>query len=388
MQVNLLQEQGRSKMRHRPLQYYNEISVFYLFTITLHSPHVFNANFNSLQVVIVTAATPQRLEEPLHVNEINFCICNLLLTAYALVMAGHGIAWYGVYPLHMWRWDRNAGCGLIGYLLLTSSTASSYFYLLEGFIISLKIRFPLELRYHVTVTRLLLATPFIWALALLVAAVPWMMGNRYNLVASCLPFYHGPYDNGFKFVILYTVLVNVNLLVLVFLAVVMVKSIVRTRKHVTSSRSKQLEDETRQIRNHVTLTLVLAALLNLALLVFLVMSCVGGATGRIGREWFSRLVVLDAAVNPISGPIRKRKFQSDTRKLLAVLGCCRRNEAGSRSNKHKKERDSAKSTARFYAANEEEFSDNNLTNARDEAVDKQRADVTTATGNRDSPEMK
>ena len=54
---------------------------------------------------------------------------------------------------------------------------------------------------------------------------------------------------------------------------------------------------------------------------FLIVSCVGGDTGRIGREWYTRLVVIETITYPLVGPVRRKKFYQDTQRLLYKWGC-------------------------------------------------------------------
>ena len=175
---------------------------------------------------------------------------------------------------------------------------------------------------HMSRKRLMIIVAATWIGAFMIGSVPLMTSTkgRYNAVGLCLPFYSGEFDFEFKFVILYTVITNINLVVVIVLTVLLIRSLVKNRKEWYGEIPTKVAERNKALERMLIIGLCVYILINLILTAFLIMSCVGGSTGKTGREWFASLCVLEAITNPLVGPIRKKQFYKDSRRLLRRWG--------------------------------------------------------------------
>lgn len=249
-------------------------------------------------------------------------------------MFGHGAAYFNNYHQHMYDWLNNPGCDIVGFMLITATLASSIFYMLEVVVIYQKLRWPLHVNRHMTRRRLGFIVLATWTGALIIAAIPFLTSSKaqYNKVGLCLPFYAGEFSYGFKYVILYTTILSVNVTTVIVLTVLLVRSLVKNRRQWYGAMPIKVAERNKMLERMLLIALAVYILINLVLIVFLVMSCVGGKTGKTGREWFSRLCVLEAVTNPLVGPIRKKNFYRDTRRLLRRWGLRQGTEESSTSS--------------------------------------------------------
>ena len=178
-----------------------------------------------------------------------------------------------------------------------------------------------------TVLQLNIGTAILWVASFGIAAIPFRLG-RYNAVGLCLPFYSGDFDFSFKYVLLYTAITNVTTIFNMGLHIYVLKIFLRKSKDTTAALCEQRRKENRHLRNTVVITLVFYIIISLAEMIFLIMSCVGGSLGQFGRDWWSRMVILEAVVNPLTGPMRNKRFFRDTQYLFQKLKhrCCNKHE--------------------------------------------------------------
>ena len=87
--------------------------------------------FRPFQIIIVTLCYRPRRRDTVTLNSVNFSTANLFLTIYAVVLFGKGIAYHGDYHHSMYSWLNNPGCGMVGYMLIAGTLATSIFYMLE-----------------------------------------------------------------------------------------------------------------------------------------------------------------------------------------------------------------------------------------------------------------
>ena len=189
-----------------------------------------------------------------------------------------------------------------------------------------------------------------WLGAFFIGSIPLMTSTKgqYNRVGLCLPFYAGEFDFEFKFVILYTTITNINLIVVITLTVLLIRALVKNRKEWYGEIPTKVAERNKTLERMLIIALCVYIVINLVLMAFLIMSCVGGKTGKTGREWFSRLAVLEAITNPLVGPIRKKQFYKDTRRLMRRWGLIKWDAAGEFS-----ERSSSSYMMRMRAKNKD-----------------------------------
>ena len=190
-----------------------------------------------------------------------------------------------------------------------------------------KLRYPLNIGRHMRHKHLLMIVAATWAAAFLIGSVPFMTSTKgqYNRVGLCLPFYAGEFDFEFKFVILYTTITNINLVIVTVLTILLIRSLAKNRREWYGEIPTKVAERNKALERMLIIALCVYIAINLVLNVFLIMSCIGGKTGKIGREWFSRFAVLEAITNPLVGPVRQKRFYKDTRRLLRRWGIIKRN---------------------------------------------------------------
>ena len=269
--------------------------------------------------MVVTVALRPRRKDPIFMNHFHFCCSNILITIYAAVIFGYGCAYYGNYPYNMESWLNNAGCSAIGYMLISGMLAEQFFWTIEVIAIYMKLRHPLNVERHVTGTHLWVYAAVTWALSFFIASIPFMAHDGYNQVGLCLPFY----SQSFRYVILYTVVTNIMLAVNVTLAIILMRSFIKDRKEREGEIPQIIVRETKKVQKTILIMITIYLTLDLVLVVFLIMSCVDGPAGTVGREWFARLCVLSAILEPLAGPARSKRFYKDTRRLQQKWNCYR-----------------------------------------------------------------
>ena len=263
---------------------------------------------------------PRRKDAILH-NNFHFSCCNLLVTIYGGVILGYGYAYHSNYPYHMESWLNNDGCSVIGYMLIAATLAEQFFWMIEVICIYQKLRYPLHPQRHVKVRHLTLNALCTWGLACLIAAVPFMSHGNYNRVGLCLPFYSDDEFFGFKFTILYTVFMAISLTVNLTLAILLLRSFIRHRKQQGDHVPEVIAEENKAVERMILYMIIAYLILDIIVIIFLILSCLDGHVGKTAREWFARICILSAVVEPLVGPIRKKSFYSDTIRLLQKWNC-------------------------------------------------------------------
>ena len=270
--------------------------------------------------MIVTVCLRPRRKDPITFNAFNFSTSNLLTTMYAAVMMCYGIAYINDYHYHMETWLSNPGCGFLGFLIITSTLVSAVLYMIEVICIFLKLRYPLKVDRHMTMKRLVICVGVTWLVAIFIATVPFMGHRNYNSVGLCLPFY-ADNEAGFKFVIFYTVIMGMTVAVNCTLAILLTRSFMKNRRRRGGEIPTVLMKELLDVEKKILVALAVYCLIALINMVFLILSCVGGSTGKIGREYYTRIVVLETVSYPLIGPLRSKKFYIDTARLLQRWHC-------------------------------------------------------------------
>ena len=192
-----------------------------------------------------------------------------------------------------------------------------FFYTLTVIVIYQKVTYSLNIEKHLSLHHFIMGTCASWSLSVLFAAIPFMTEKRYNRVGSCLPFYES-HKLGFRYVIFYTVVVGTCNIANATLAGLLLHSFTNKNKVGSSSgqRDQQIANENSVIKRMIIGHTVYQTIFNVAIVAFLVMSCIGGPIGKRGREWFTRCVVLQALLSPVVGSLRKKGFYRDTLRLL------------------------------------------------------------------------
>lgn len=185
-----------------------------------------------------------------------------------------------------------------------------------------KLRFPLKVEKHLQVKHLHIGAAGAFGLSFLFALVPFFVSRTYNEVGLCLPFYAGDYSRGYKYVLLYTVFMGVTTAVNGTLLALLFRSFLHLLKDRTSALPAVIRRDFLSIQRRLILGLVVYLLIQFVTLAFLALSCVGGQKGETGREWFTRIVVLETITWPLMGPLRNPALKEDTKKALRRLRCC------------------------------------------------------------------
>ena len=270
--------------------------------------------------MIVTLFTPPRRHDATQLNSLNFCAAYLFIGFYASVMFGYGATYYNQYEYYMDSWLSNDVCPAAGYLLITATLATSYLWMLNVLTMFLKLRFPLSPDRHMTTKQIVCCSGGVWVFSFFIAAIPFMANTGYNKVSLCLPFYATPQDE-FKYVIMYTVISNISLVVNVTLLSALLYSFVRRRLENSDILPEKVQQATLTAEKKIIKGLTMYVIIAVIDIIFLIMSCVGGQVGVVGREWYARLCVLEAVAGPVLGPLTRRQFHQDTKRLLQRWHC-------------------------------------------------------------------
>ena len=245
-------------------------------------------------------------------------MANLLLICYALVLIIFGLKYYNQYPYYSESWLKNDACVAIGYIFISATFVIWFTYALEGIGIYLKIYYAIEIQHQLTRRAHVIISLCIWVVSFVLALTPFIMQGRYNKVATCLPFYPGEFDQGFKFVFLYTSIAGAVIILLLGLSIKLIHSIVKSKSVCT-----RMEEENHKIKKHIVKNIVSFIIMWVVMVTFLVMSCIGGPLGKFGREWFIRLCIIEVIVNPLVGSLHKKKFHVHTKRILEKFcPCC------------------------------------------------------------------
>ena len=280
--------------------------------------------------MVVTLGVRQRRKDPITFNAFHFSAANLLTTIYAAVMLGKGIRFRGSYHYHMEDWLTDPGCSFVGCLLIIATLVSAILYMLEVICMFMKLRYPLKVDRHMTLRRLNATVACTWLFAIFIGVIPFMTKRKFNAVGLCVPFY----SDGvlpFKYVIFYTVIMGLTVAVNATLAILLLRSFVNNRRRRPDEIPQQLMRDLLSVEQVILKALAVYVVIAVINTSFLLVSCVGGDVGKIGREWYTRLVVLETVTYPLVGPIRRKKFYEDTKRMLQKWCCYRwqRDEAHS-----------------------------------------------------------
>ena len=272
--------------------------------------------------MIVTLGFRPRRQDPITFNAFHFSAANLLTTLYAAVMLGKGIRFKGSYHYHMEDWLTDPGCSFVGCLLIIATLVSAILYMIEVICMFMKLRYPLKVDRHMTIKRLNITVGCTWLFAIFIGIIPFMTKRSFNAVGLCVPFY----NDGvlpFKYVIFYTVIMAATVVVNATLAVLLLRSFMKNRRERHDEIPTQLMHDLLAVEKIILIALGVYILIAVVNTSFLIASCVGGDVGKTGREWYTRLVVLETVTYPIVGPIRRKKFYEDTKRMLQKWGCYR-----------------------------------------------------------------
>ena len=269
----------------------------------------------------MTVGTKTRLRDPMTFTTTQYCIANLLLIVYTAVIFAAGIAYHRIYPLYINEWLNNPGCSFVGFAIITSTLASGFFYMLDGITFFLKLHYPFNQDRHMTMRRLCVYISAIWGLSLLLAAIPFFTGGRYNKVNLCLPFYFGDYNFSYEYVILYTCVSGISVIIEIVMVIWLVKSVVKTRS--SEATSPALSQENKRLQCSVISMIVFNSIFSVITVTFLGLSCAGGRKGQTGRKMFAIISIIEAIANPILVALKKKRFRRDTLKLLQKCHCCK-----------------------------------------------------------------
>lgn len=273
---------------------------------------------------MVTLSHHPRRREPYTLNGINFTVADLLMLAYSSSMLIASMHFHGTYHLHMDDWLNSNICPVIGFMLITGTTAASFFYNVSIIMIYLKVVHSMKIHKHLNKRKLLVATLICWGLSAYIASIPFWTRGSYSSVGQCMPFYADDHHTGFKYVVLYTVLKALCLVLNITLAVLTGKAFCRNRRNkaVPEDYVDPLTRENAAIARMIGCHMACHLTLSITIVLTLVMSCAGGSTGKRGREMFSHLCVLEAVFWPLIGPLRSANFYTDTLKVLRKWNCC------------------------------------------------------------------
>ena len=233
---------------------------------------------------------------------------------------GKGIRFHGNYHYHMEAWLTDPGCSVIGCMLLVSTLVSACLYMIEVICMFMKLRYPLKVDRHMTIKRLNITVGCTWIFAIFIGIIPFMTKRNFNAVGLCVPFY----NDGvlpFKYVIFYTCIMGATVIVNATLAILLLRSFMRNRKRRHDEIPTQLMRDLLSVEKMILIALSVYILIAIVNLSFLIVSCVGGDVGKTGREWYTRMVVLETVTYPLVGPIRRKKFYKDTLRLLQKWHC-------------------------------------------------------------------
>ena len=270
--------------------------------------------------MIVTLCHRPRRRDPIAFNAFNFSLSNLFTTMYAAVMMCYGVAYFSDYHYHMETWLSNPGCAFLGFLLVSSTIVSAVLYMIEVICIFLKLRYPLKIDRHMTTKRLLICVSVTWMVAIFIATIPFMGYRNYTSVGLCLPFYSDK-KTGFKFVILYTVIMGMTVAVNITLAILLTKSFMKNRRRRGNEIPTVLMKELQEVQRKILIALGVYCLIAFVNVILLILSCVGGDVGKFSREMYTRIVVWETVTFPLIGPLRSKKFYIDTARLLEKWNC-------------------------------------------------------------------
>ena len=248
-----------------------------------------------------------------------FCISNLLITAYVGTIFIFGVKYFENYYLQMEEWLNTQTCAVVGYIFILATLLSQMFYILDVLNAYLLLSHPLHAEKHMTMRKLWIYIASVWLIAILISSVPFLLYIRYNKVGLCLPFYAGKYRYDFQFVILYTAFLGICLLASSILMILLLRSVLKSRKDVRCGANDVIDRENQKLSQTIAGMIVWNTVVMIGTQVTLYMSCIGGSIGSIGRIYFTRVVILDAILNPIFAAIRKKNFQQDTKKLLQII---------------------------------------------------------------------
>jgi hypothetical protein len=277
--------------------------------------------FASLQVAIVTLGHRHRRQEPYTLNSINFVGADFLIIIYSTAIVLVSVHLYDSYYLHMDTWLNSILCPVIGFMLLTGTTAASFFYNLAMVMIYYKVAHSMRLNKHIGTGKLLLASIICWTAAVVVSAVPFGFNGSYSHDGQCLPFYSDENHTGFKFFLVYTV---VKACCFVFNASLATIIAMRFCNHArtASEVSDPIQRENEAIVNMAVGHMTIHFIFTLTIIFCLLVSCTKSKMGKQGREIFSHLCVMETVFWPFLGPMRSSNFYRDTWKLLC-RGRCR-----------------------------------------------------------------
>jgi hypothetical protein len=277
---------------------------------------------DGLQIMAVTVLSPQRYHDATQLNNCNFCVAYLFIGLYTSIMFVNGALYHTDYPYHMDDWLASVTCPAAGYLLITGTLTTSYLWMLNVLVMFLKLRFPLKADRHLSAKHLMYCAFGVWTFCLFLASVPFITGTGYNKVSLCLPFYATP-DDTFSFLLLYTIISNMSLVVNIILLSALLYSFIQRRTKNANFLPDKIHEATLAAEKKIIHGLTMYVLLAVVDVVFLIMSCLGGWWGVFGREWFARLCVLEAVAGPLFGPLTRKQFHGDTRRLLHKWRFCR-----------------------------------------------------------------
>jgi len=285
-----------------------------------------------MQVILVNLAIPHRRHDPHFLLLVHFSMTNILLTLYAATFVVYGFKYLNRYQYYMDEWSDNPICTVTGFLLVSSLLHFTFLCMITVIHFYRQIHDPLVRNRQLTAKRIHVSNAIIALVSLTIALIPFMTGdNGYNNVALCLPFYSSrDSDNRFNliYLALYTAVMGISLTVIVTLTGIIMHSLVSQNRQIkdrddqTNTTDQQILRENRKVRKAILIKVAGYIAVNVVLVVLLLMSSINNnEVSKIGREWFSRLCVIQTVIWPVFGSLTRRAFYDDTKRMFQKWNC-------------------------------------------------------------------
>ncbi len=226
------------------------------------------------------------------------------------------------------EWLANPVCTISGFILIASLLAHSFLYLVFTLHLFHQVHFALHTDRQLTAHGFHIALVFVWILALLIAALPFMTGdNFYNKIAVCLPLHEGDLLDGkhfgFHYSLLFTALQLAIIVVIAVFASYVTCSFLRNHTiQGDDEHNKKMAAENRALQKTTLIKIICHIIFFICLSVFLIMSCMRRypLIATFGRENFARFCILEAILWPIINLVRKKRFMEDSITFLQRRG--------------------------------------------------------------------